>query len=939
MRRLGPIFRVFRVFRVFAAFSAVAVGALSAATPALAQAFRVVGFGDSVTHAVGFDVGASSSCNVGNADTCGYLPRLEAAAYFDCNASKCEFVNRGKAGEKTAQGVTRIEEVLKEKDWDLLILMEGTNDIRLVSAQTINFNLRQMANKARNRNVGTVHASTIWFHPSIPRELTPALNRVSDNLRFLIKNQAASSKRCFVDIRNVLCPAGAKQDNCFKKNYWKPPAGEEDLVGHPNAKGYDIIAEEFFRVLGTAGEPGAAEILSPSGEACGKQANLSWRKESVAGIPCGSWFRVQVDGAGGNKLDAWYPEGELCTGSDCTLISPVDFDEGTFSIRVRTRNTSGIGRWTKAESFTTVPSAPEKVGELLAPVGEFFSAGGLAAEFTWSAVSDAKSYRLEVVSRSTEVVFDGSFDGTEVCDESTCTVTLEEPLPTGKYFWRVMAENICGGTWSDPERLVVFDGPPASAPATIAPAARIFDPTPTFRWQTIFAATEFEIEDAFGTSTTLAAADHCIGGVCRFTSRALSPGAYTWRVRGMNPLGAGAWSASVAFQVADCDCLEGSAAGGSSFLLAVPTNWNGDLVIWSHDSNYFGVREIEDFGPLAQRQFDEGYALGTTSYSVTGWPLFKSTRDLEKVYDVFVANHGEPTNVYLVGESTGALVALAAVENARLGNLVGALASCGPLAGATNWEAALDLRLAYDAICSDVGQASIPGGAKGLSKPNDLEPVDIRSAVNFCTGVDRKRPERSTEQKRRLKALLAVNTIPADGLQDAMQQATFGLYDLVGDKRKLKGRLPVGNEGVDYGSDSLNASIERVSANRKATEKLAKYHQLSGETNDTKIISLHTSQDSVFFVENQREFADLVPATALTTGLLNETEASHCGFNEVELLASWRALTIWAEGGKKPKPKNLQSRCKGLRSTVGGECRFDRRPKIATLDSRIRPRP
>ena len=76
------------------------------ASSAKAQKFRVVGFGDSVTHAVGFDVGGGSTCNAGNPDTCGYLARLAGSSYFDCASSGCEFANRGVPGEKTTEALT-----------------------------------------------------------------------------------------------------------------------------------------------------------------------------------------------------------------------------------------------------------------------------------------------------------------------------------------------------------------------------------------------------------------------------------------------------------------------------------------------------------------------------------------------------------------------------------------------------------------------------------------------------------------------------------------------------------------------------------------------------------------------------------------------------------------------------------------------------------------
>ena len=892
----------------FLALALVALMAICANAPARAQAMKVVGFGDSVTYGVGFDVGGSSNCKPGDPDTCGYLPRLASSAYYNCSAAKCDFFNRGLSGERTTQGLTRIDQVLNERPWDLLILMQGTNDISAnTSPQTVAFNLKQMANKAESRGVATAQSSIIWLNASFEREGMSNRNLLADNLSTLIASDALSRRRCFVDVRSKLCPRGASQANCVKKNYWTPPPSEMDFVGHPNANGYDILAKEFYRVLGSAGEPGAAEIVSPSGLACGKQAKLTWIKETVAATTCGNWFQVQIDGPSGNLLDHSYSEGDLCKGTDCTLISPVDFDDGTYSIRIRTRNTRGYGKWTKENSFTIIPKAPKVVNQLVAPIGEFFNAGGLPADFSWAPTAETDSYRVELVSKSSGVVFDGSFDAGEVCDGSTCSASLGDPLPTGEYTWRVLAANVCGGGWSEPEDLVVFGAAPQAAPATLAPVARIFDSTPTLRWEPVEGATEFEVQDAFGTSTTLPAADVCVGGVCRFTSGTLSPGPHTWRVRAVNPLGAGAWSPSIAFELAACDCFEGRAAGGSSFLFAVPETWTGDLVIWAHPSNYFGIREIEDFSPLAQRQFDEGAALATTSYSVTGWPLFKSERDLEKVYSAFAARYGEPTNVYLAGVGTGALVAVAAVETAELGNLVGALASCGPLADVANWEPVLDLRLGYDAICGEVRGAAIPGAAKGLPKPHDLRPSDIRNAVNVCTGVDSKRPERSTDQKQRLRELLEITALSESGLQDAMFQATFGLYDLVRDKRKLKGRLPVGNEGVDYGSAEVNSAIQRARADSKATAKLAKFYQPSGEIGDTKIISLHTSLDPIFFVENERNFADLAPTTGLTLGIVNENNASHCGFSQTELLASWRALKIWAEGARSPSRRTSRS--------------------------------
>jgi lysophospholipase L1-like esterase len=916
-----------------------AVAAALTVGSASAQTFRVVGFGDSITEAIPFDLSAAS-CQSGNPDSCGYTARLEKSNYYNCAAAGCDFANRGKSGELTPQGLTRIDGVLRERDWDLLVLMHGTNDLsRGVSAQTVQFNLERMASKAKARGIDTAHASNIWFHPSFTDSRTASKNSAAENLRNLLRSQTGANRRCFVDVRSKLCPAGAAQAACFDRHYWKPPAGVTDFVGHPNSSGYEVMAREFYRVLGSRGEPGAAEIVNPSGDACGAGTLVEWRKETRANTSCGNWFRVQISGPGGSPLDKWFAEGDVCRGSECSVTSPRRLSKGNYSVRIQTRNTAGYGPWTADEDFSVVSFTAAGTPRALGPSGQVFSTSGLDSAFRWKPANDADAYRLVVTSVGEGTVIDESLEASDVCTGGECSFSPRNNLGTGRYNWQVSADSVCGGGTSAPILVEVFDGPPASAPQALSPSQRSFVDTPTFRWEAVNGASEYELEIGTGAGRTVAAEDVCVGEICRLTSAALAVGNYDWRVRARNPLGDSPWSALIPFEVADCDCFRRPAAGGSSILMAVPENWNGDLVLWTHASNSFGVRELPDFGPLAQRQFDEGYALATTSYSVTGWPLFKSQRDLEALFRAFSARHGRPSRVFLAGESTGALVALKALESAKIGNAVGALATCGPMAGSTNWEAALDLRLAYDAICSEVAGAEIPGGPRGLPKSHTLEPIDIRAAVAFCTGVEQPKEQRSTEQKQRLAQLLAVTGLPEGGLQDAMQLATFGLADLIFDSKKLKGRLPVGNEGVLYASPDLNASIQRVTAEGGARSKLDRFSELTGDFGDAKVLSMHTSKDPVFFVENQRELAGIASEANLQTAIAREPTASHCGFSEPELVAAWRGLTGWIDGGPRPKAKNLLKRCRQARAQTGGSCRFARKTKISPLDTRVMPRP
>ncbi len=903
--------------------------------PATAQTFRVVTFGDSVTYAIPFDLGGGS-CSASSPDTCGHTGRL--ASSYNCKSGDCSFTNRGRSGEMTAQGLTRLDGVLREKNWDLMVLMEGTNDLADVSAQTALFNLNAMADKAESRGVGVARASIIQFNPSVTRAQTGALNSAAKSLRNLIAGRASADKQCFVDSWAKLCNGAAPGAGCFVSNYWTPAPPAVDFVGHPNSRGYDILGREFHRVLGSRGAPGAVELSGPEedAEVCGTDALVSWSRETVAGARCGNSFRIQISSPNGTRLDRWFFEGETCGRSGCSTISPVSLKKGNHSVRIQTRNTAGYGPWSAETAFSVVPTAPKQIQALRGPEGAFYSQGGLSTEFKWKPDPEAISYRLEIRSGS-KTIFDESLTDLE-CSDTECAYDLGQSLETGRYTWRVMAENVCGGTWSRAALFEVFDSPPATAPAAVGPVQRVFDNTPIFRWKTVPGADSYELEDAFGGSVRLAAADVCQGDTCRRLSAALAPGLHTWRVRAANPLGDGAWSSTMTFEVVDCDCFEGKAAGGASFLLAVPENWNRELVIWAHASNEFGVLEIPDFSRLAQRQFDQGYALGTTSYSVAGWPTFRSKKDLEKVFTVFSSRYGRPKSVYLAGESAGALVAAQALENAKLGNVVGALAMCGPLAGKVNWEGALDLRLAYDAVCAEAAGAEIPGGAKGLPNAHGLAPGDIAAAVDFCTGLAKDKNRRSAAERRRLKDLLSITGLSEGGLQDAMRLATFGMVDLVRDKKKLKGKVPIGNVGVDYGDPEVNATIARVTPESKAENKLEDASELDGKIGDAKVLSLHTSKDPVFFVENLSDYSELVPEESFLLGVVKEPRASHCGFSEVEELAAWKVLTGWTETGNKPNKKALQKRCVKSRPEAPGACRFDNRPKVGGMDERVRGR-
>jgi hypothetical protein len=378
------------------------------------------------------------------------------------------------------------------------------------------------------------------------------------------------------------------------------------------------------------------------------------------------------------------------------------------------------------------------------------------------------------------------------------------------------------------------------------------------------------------------------------------------------------------------------AAGGAYFRFAVPPNWNGSLVIWNDGLTLgpivpFTVNPnapLAGLGQLAPLQFSEGYALAVSSRRQIGWAAFKSNNDLHSMMDEFISRFGNPKSIFVTGGSFGGLIAIQAIESAHLGNVVGGMTLCGTLAGSRNWDLALDLRLAYDAVCRDVPGAAIPGGAEGLPEGLLLNISTLAARVGICA------------QQPAFANVLAVTQLPPSFLLTDMVYSTFVMSDLVHDRTKLNGKIGTRNETVDYGNPVINAAIERVSPNPGAEHRLEDNYTPTGNVGATRIVSLHTDKDGLSIVENESDYASKVSPANFTSAIAIEATPSHCGFNPAEVIAGWESLRGWVAGAPQPTPASIQLTCQAISSSPAspGPCRFNPAFVVPSIDGRIRPR-
>jgi lysophospholipase L1-like esterase len=178
-------------------------------------------------------------------------------------------VNAGFGGEDTAQGLSRLDQVLAAEGGDVLLLMEGTNDIsRGLSPETIRFNLDQMAQRAAARGLSTVHATVI---PRVPdARAGDGTNFFTQLLAWEIRDLAHLRGRALADPFEVFI----NHPNPFAELY--SPGG--DAAGHPNAEGFDLLAEIFFDVVREVDSvPPVPGLLEPRDGAEGVSARTQIR--------------------------------------------------------------------------------------------------------------------------------------------------------------------------------------------------------------------------------------------------------------------------------------------------------------------------------------------------------------------------------------------------------------------------------------------------------------------------------------------------------------------------------------------------------------------------------------------------------------------------------------------------------------------------------------
>ena len=135
-------------------------------------------------------------------------------------------VNAGVPGETSEQGLARLPQVLDEVKPALLILCHGGNDfLRRLGDEKAADNVRSMIRLAREREIPVILLATP--KPGIPPSVPAFYSEIAAELKVPYEEAA---------LRSVLLDSSLKSD-----------------MVHPNARGYERIAQAVKKVMEKAG--------------------------------------------------------------------------------------------------------------------------------------------------------------------------------------------------------------------------------------------------------------------------------------------------------------------------------------------------------------------------------------------------------------------------------------------------------------------------------------------------------------------------------------------------------------------------------------------------------------------------------------------------------------------------------------------------------------
>ena len=391
-------------------------------------------------------------------------------------------------------------------------------------------------------------------------------------------------------------------------------------------------------------------------------------------------------------------------------------------------------------------------------------------------------------------------------------------------------------------------------------------------------------------------------------------------------------------------CLRGQDSASAHYLIVVPAQWSGVLVVHAHGGPSLGpaqaTRADEDIKRWAIT-VREGHAWAGSVFRKGGFAVTTAAEDTERVRRIFVDHVAKPRRTLLHGQSWGGMVATRAAE-LYPGSWDGILLTSGVVAGPAAYDFRLDLRAIYQHLCNNHPRPDEPPYPLGNGLPADskLTGAEVAQRADECLGVRKPAAQRTPAQAQKLKTIVDVLKIPESSVVGHLNWSTFTLRDLVS---KNGGVSPFGNAGVQYKGSAddaaLNAAAPRYKVDAQAAARFAADVDHRGRF-AVPVLTGHGIDDATVFVEGHDTLRQRMEGAG-NGGRLVQTfvdSSEHSYWGDAYYPPLFEALLNWVEKGQKPTPAGIADRCRQLRAGQPADCRFLPGYVPKALASRVLPR-
>ncbi len=378
--------------------------------------------------------------------------------------------------------------------------------------------------------------------------------------------------------------------------------------------------------------------------------------------------------------------------------------------------------------------------------------------------------------------------------------------------------------------------------------------------------------------------------------------------------------------------LTGTFPDGATYVIDVPANWNGTLLLYSHGYVFPGnPNPAYDFGDgtTANYLFAAGYAMAGSSYSTTGWAVHEAFLDQIAVLDTFQNLVGAPTRTIAWGHSLGGMISAGLVQKYP-DRFSGALPMCGVVGGGVGlWNQFLDQAFAFNILVA----------GKTLQIVRIADPAtNLTNAENFLAAA-----QGTPQGRARIALVAALDDVPGwvdpatpePSPTDYATQETNQYIWLANAnflfmfylRTELEGRAggnPSWNTGVNYDRQlkhsaayaevqalytaaglDLQADLTRLRSSTRVAADPAAVTYLSDNVIYNgqliaPVLTLHNEGDGLVIPENERAYKTTVHE-AQNDAFLKQAfihRAGHCVFTPAETLAAFQALTTRLDTGK-----------------------------------------